>query len=130
MKELPNLLQQRIKEFDEVKSVILEIDSQIKEAGKANLDQAGQKVASQSIMKIIQIVRAESLEAGEKIGYSKACTDLSNVLQAAIKRCNDAEQSLQLLLSEVDDLLAEENDEKAEDEISPLALREESEDLN
>jgi hypothetical protein len=130
MKELPLLLEQRIKKITEIKSVILEIDQQTKEAGQSSLNAANQLVDSKSILSVMHLVRKESLEIGEKLGYTSACKDMSNVLQIAIKRCEDAESSLQELLSEFNDFLAEEKVENSEGETAPLDLREESEDLS
>jgi hypothetical protein len=130
MKELPLLLKQRIKKITEIKSVILQIDQQTKEAGQASLNSASELVVSKSILSIVDLIRKESQSVGEKLGYASACKDMSQVLQIAIKRCEDVESSLQELLSELDDFLAEEKVENSEGESLPLDFREESEDLS
>ena len=47
MEKLPDLLSQRIAEFERVKATIQEIDNQVKEAGETNLAQAKEKIVSQ-----------------------------------------------------------------------------------
>ena len=127
MEKLPDLLSQRIREFEQLKATIQEIDKQVKEAGETNLAQAKESIVSQSILTVINLVRKEALDVGEKIGYGNACKDLSTVLRRALEKCEESEASLQLLLKEIDEFISEEKIETPEPDDDPLDLREESE---
>ena len=78
------------------------------------------------MLTVIDLVRKESLDIGEKVGYGKACRDLTVVLKQAIARCEESESSLQLLLNEIDEFVGEEKIETLESD-DPLVSREESE---